>query len=257
MDRRGLFEIWAPPRGRWSPWAKPVLFAHLDAATELPRIDMPEVRFPIDRTKAASTALVVDLRGFESISLGLELARLGYRPIPLFNACPRPAGYRDEDMPEAVPATLLLLALVQAADRLKSIDLPEDAPPAFLLDANRLAEGKPIDEGWFDNRWVVFATDLPSARFLVQHQITAVELIHRGAAGEDVVDVLRTWNRSGIPLWHTDLNHPGPPRPLVLPAAWFLDLSRFARRLWAQFNLRRNPGGGYGGLVPESESSGG
>ena len=257
MDRRGLFEIWAPPQGRWSPWAKPVLFAHLDAVEGLPQFDIPETRFPFDRAKAGGTALVVDLPGLESVGLGLELAGLGYRPVPLFNACPNPPGFLGEVVPEVVPATLLLPALVQGADRLKSIDLPADAAPAFLLDANRLAGGERILPGWFDNRWVVFATDLPSARFLIQHQITAVELIHRGAPGEDVLDVLRDWNRAGIPLWHTDLDHPGPPRPLALRAAWFLGLSRFARRLWALFSLRRNPRGGYGGIVPESGSSGG
>jgi hypothetical protein len=257
MDRRGLFEIWAPSHGRWSPWAKPVLFAHLDAVAGLPAIDIPEIRLPSDRANAAGTAIVVDLPGLESIGLSLELARLGFRPVPLFNACPAPPGFLGEVVPELVPATLLLPALVQAADRLKSIDLPEDSAPAFLLDANRLAEGKPLARGSFDNRWVVFATDLPSARFLVQHQITSVELIHRGVPGDDVLDVLRDWNRAGIPLWHTDLDHPGPAHPLALPTAWFLGLSRFARRLLALFSLRSNPGGGYGGIVPESGLSGG
>ena len=257
MDRRGIFQIWAPPDGRWSPWAKPVLFAHLDAVQGLPHIDMPEIRFPFDRTKAGGTALVVDLPGLESVGLGLELARLGYRPVPLFNACPTPSRFLDDVVPEVVPATLLLPALLQAAERLKSIDLPEDGGPAFLLDANRLGGGKRIVPGWFDNRWVVFATDFPSALFLVRHQITAVELIHRGAPGDDVLDVLGNWFRAGIPLWHTDLDHPGPPRPLAVPAAWHLGLSRFARRLWALFSLRRNPRGGYGGIVPESGSSGG
>ncbi len=257
MDRRGVFEVWAPPQARWSPWAKPVLFAHLDDIEGMPHTDIPEITFPFDRTKAGGTALVVDLPGLESVGLGLELARLGYRPVPVFNACPNPSRFLEEVLSEVVPATLLLPALVQAADRLKSIDLPEDSAPAFLLDANRLAGGKRIVPGWFDNRWVVFATDLPSALFLVRHQITAVELIHRGVPGEDVLDVLRTWNRAGIPLRHTDLDQPGPPRPLALPAAWFWGLSRFARHLWALFNLRRNPRGGYGGIVPESGSSGG
>lgn len=258
MDRRSIFEMWAPPRGRWSPWAKPVLFAHLDSVVGLRQFDIPEIRLAFDRTKGGGTALVVDLPGLESVGLGLELARLGHRPVPLFNACPKPPRFLNEVVPEVVPATLMLPALVQAAEHLKSIDLPDDSPPAFLLDANRLAGGTTqIVPGWFDNRWVVFATDLPSARFLVRHQITAVELIHRGVPGEDVLDVLRNWNRAGIPLWHTDLDHPGPPRPLTLPAAWFLGLSRFAWRLWALFNLRRNPRGGYGGIVPESASSGG
>ena len=89
MDRRGIAP--APPHGRWSPWAKPVLFAHIDAVEGLPHIDIPEIRLPIDRAKAGGTALVVDLPGLESVGLGLELARRGYRPVPPFNACPNPA----------------------------------------------------------------------------------------------------------------------------------------------------------------------
>jgi hypothetical protein len=233
------------------------LFAHLDGAGDLPSVEIPEIRLPVDRPKGGGTAIVVDLPSLESIGLGLELARLGYRPVPLFNACPSPPGFLGEVVPEVVPVTPLLSALVQAVDRLKSADLPGDAPPAFLLDANRLGGEKPIVPGRFDNRWVVFATDLPSARFLVLCQITAVELIHRGAPGEDLLDVLGDWNRAGIPLWHTDLDQPGTPTALIVPGTWLLGLSRLARRLWALLSLRRNLRGGYGGIVPESESSSG
>ena len=257
MDPRRIFEIWAPPDGPWSPWAKPVLFAHLDVAGDLPTVAIPEIRLPFDRPKAGGRAVVVDLPSLESIGLGLELARLGYRPVPLFNACPSPPGLSGDVVPEAVPVKPLLSALMQGTDRLKSAGLTGDAPPAFLLDADRLGTEKPILPGWFDNRWVVFETDLPSARFLARYQITAVELIHRGAPGEDLLDVLRDWNRAGISLWHTDLDQPGPPSALVVPGTWFLGLSRLARRVWALLSLRRNPRGGYGGVVPESESSGG
>jgi hypothetical protein len=257
MDRRSLFEIWAPPQGTWSPWAKPVLFAHLDMAGDLPTVAIPEIRLPFDRPKAGGTAIVVDLPSLESIGLGLELARLGYRPVPLFNACPSPPGFLGDVVPEVVSVTPLLSALVQGTDRLKSAGLSGDAPPAFLLDADRLGGEKPIVPGAFDNRWVVFATDLPSARFLAQRQITSVELIHRGAPGEDLLDVLRDWNRAGILLAHTDLDQPGPPSALVVPGTWLLGLSRLARRLWALLSLRHNPRGGYGGIVPEAESSGG
>jgi hypothetical protein len=254
MDLRSIFEIWAPPHGPWSPWAKPVLFAHLDVAGELPSAEIPEIRLPFDRPKQGGTAIVVDLPSLESIGLGLELARRGYRPVPLFNACPSPPGFHGEAVPEVVPVTPLLSALVQGTDRLKAAGLSGDAPPAFLLDADRLGRGGPIAAGWFDNRWVVFATDLPSARFLAQHQITAVELVHRGAPGEDVLDVLGDWNRAGISLWHTDLDRPGPASAFAVPGTWLPGLSRLARRLWALLSLRRNRRGGYGGIVPESES---
>src|SRR5271157_381954 len=257
MDPRSIYEIWATPHGLWSPWAKPVLFAHLDEAGNLPIVGIPEIQLPFDPSKVGGTAIVVDLPSLESIGLGLELARLGYRPVPVFNACPSPAVHDEDVAPEVVPVTPLLSALAQGAHRLKSAGLSGDAPPAFLLDANRLGGEKPIGPGWFDNRWVVFATDFPSPSFLAHRQIRDVELIHRGALGEDLLDVLRDWNREGILLLHTDLDQPGPPSALVVPRTWLLGLSRLARRLWALLSLRHNPRGGYGGIVPESESSGG
>jgi hypothetical protein len=252
MDPRSVFEVWAPPDGPWSPWAKPVLFAHLNEASGLPTVEIPEAPLPFELPKSADTAIVVDLPSLESIGLGLELARLGYRPVPLYNACPSPPSSPGEVVPEIVPVTPLLSALVQGTARLKSAGLAADAAPAFLLDANRLGGEKPIVPGSFDNRWVVFATDLPSARFLALHRITAVALIHRGTPGEDLLDVLRDWNRSGIVLRHTDMNRPDPPSAFAAPGPWLLGLSQFARRLWALLSLRRNPRGGYGGIVPES-----
>jgi len=257
MDPRSLYEIWAPPDGLWSPWAKPVLFAHIHLAGNQPAVGIPEIQYPSDPPKSDGIAIVVDLPALDSIGLGLELARLGYRPVPLFNACPSPAGFFEVAALEVVPVTSLLSALIQGADRLKSAGLAKDAPPAFLLDANRLGGEKPVGPSWFDNRWVLFATDLPSANFLSHQRIITVQVIHRGALAEDLLDVLRDWNQQGILLAHIDLDQPGSLIALVVPRTWRLGLSRLARRLWAFLSLRRNPRGGYGGIVPESGSSGG
>ncbi len=258
MDARSLYEIWAPPNALWSPWAKPVLFAHIPLAGKQPAAVPPQTQYPPNVPKPAWRAILVDLPGLDAIDLGLELARRGFRPVPLFNACPVPQGFlHDRSDLEVVPVTPLLSALIEGADRLKLAGLADDAAPAFLLDANRLGGQNPIDPGWFDNRSVLFATDLPSAKFLFEHRITTVQVIHRGALAEDLLDVLRDWNRQGMLLAHLDLEHPGAPIPLVVPTTWRLGLSRLARRLWALASLRRNPRGGYGGFVPEPGSSGG
>src|ERR1700740_3113253 len=104
MDPRVIYETWAPPDGRWSPWAKPVLFAHLprgagglpaeppqrasglvplvEEAAPSPR-DQPggslACRLEGDAIPGRDTALVLDLPGLESIDLGLDLVRLGFR----------------------------------------------------------------------------------------------------------------------------------------------------------------------------------
>src|SRR5262245_28176313 len=88
--KEDIFEVWAPARGRWSPWVKPVLFACLDhepfsAARPLP-IDISWAP-----SATTNTALVLDLPSAEGVVVALELAAQGYRPVPLYNAVPLPA----------------------------------------------------------------------------------------------------------------------------------------------------------------------
>jgi hypothetical protein len=257
MNARSLYQTWAPPDGPWSPWAKPVLFAHVHLAGNQPAVEMPEPQYPADALEPHGGAIIVELPGVESIAIGLELVRFGYRPVPLFNACPAEGFLGDEAPIEVVPVTNLLPMLIQGADRLNAAGLAIDSPPSFLLDANRLGGDKLFGPGCFDNRWVLFATDVPSANFLFHQRITTVQVIHRGAMADDLLDVLRDWNRQGISLLHLDLDQPGPPIPFVVPRTWRILLSRLTRRLWALTSLRHNPQGGYGGTVPEAESSGG
>ena len=257
MDPRVIYETWAPPDALWSPWAKPVLFAHLGELGALPPVEMTEVRSEWKAASADRPALILDLPGLESIRLGLELIQLGYRPVPLFNACPDTRGIESDVAREAVPVKPLLSALLQGTHRLKSAALALDAPPAFLLDANRLGLDQPIGPGVFDNRSVVFPTDFPSANFLATRGILDAQVVHRGALQRDLLDVLQIWRRQGISLSHIDLAASGAPGPLTWSRMWASGLSRLARRLWTVMNLRRNSRGGYGGLVPEAAWAGG
>src|SRR5437016_3971940 len=90
MTKEELFEIWAPPNGRWSPWVKPVLFACKDhepgwgAGTSM---DFDTSGIPSIQNNAA---LVLDLPGADGIRAGVALAAQGYRPVPLYNAVPGP-----------------------------------------------------------------------------------------------------------------------------------------------------------------------
>lgn len=258
MDARSLYEIWAPPNALWSPWAKPVLFAHIPLAGKQPAAVPPQTQYPPNVPKPHggrfSWIYQVSTRSssaWSSHASGFDRCRC------LTPVRPRQGFLMPRRVPEVVPVTPMLSALIEGAVRLELAGLAEDAAQAFLLDANRLGGQNPIDPGWFDNRSVLFATDLPSAKFLFEHRITSVQVIHRGALAEDLLDVLRDWNRQGMLLAHLDLEHPGAPIPLVVPPTWRLGLSRLARRLWALASLRRNPRGGYGGFVPEPGSSGG
>src|SRR4249919_1745395 len=90
MSNQHAFEVWAPPGGRWSPWAKPVLFAcmaHDDVLA--PFAASPwEVTWLSEIPEKA--ALVLDLPGDEGITAAVAVAAQGYRPVPLYNAIAQP-----------------------------------------------------------------------------------------------------------------------------------------------------------------------
>ncbi len=256
MDPRVIYEAWAPPDGVWSPWAKPVLFAHLSPREPPGTVPVPSTapELGLDLAKAGGMALVLDLPGLESLGLGLQLCGHGYRPIPLFNAC-LASNFLGDRGDEVVPVAPLLSALVQGVDWIKAAGLAAEAPPAFLQEAKRQGAGKPIGPGSFDNRWVVFPTDFPSASFLFRQGIDRVQVIHRGPLARDLLDVLATWQRGRIELLHCDLETSPTRGPLVLRHLWRSRLRLLARRGWAHLSLWRNPRGGFGGFVPEAGSS--
>lgn len=246
MTREELFDAWAPASGPWSDWAKPVLFAHwprpLPAAPEPAPAVLSWVPSPTDRV-----ALVIDLPGATSVHLGLALAALGYRPVPLFNACPPPTD--GEPDVAVVPVEPVLAVLVSGAERLRTSPPPADAPPAFLLDAYRQSACRGLVPGAFDNRSVVFPTDFPSAARLAAHGIKRAVLVREQPEpiGDDLEDALRPWKTDGLRLEVKWLSVPGPPVPLMLPRrTWWNRLRRWLTRA----RLRRNSAGEFGSFIP-------
>jgi hypothetical protein len=246
VTREELFDAWAPAGGPWSDWAKPVLFAHwprpLPAVPEIPPADLGWVPPPADRV-----ALVIELPGPASVHVGLALAGTGYCPVPLFNACPPPID--GEPNAAVVPVEPILAALVRGADRLRTAPPPTDAPPVFLLDADRQTARREPSPGAFDNRSVVFPTDFPSAARLAAHGIMRALLVreHRGAIGDDLEDALRPWQTDGLRLEVKWLSEPGPSVPLILPQrTWWNRLGRWLTRTYP----RRNLAGEFGSFIP-------
>ena len=90
MLRDAIFQIWAPRESVWSPWVKPVLFSHIDSESTGEQLGTVDTRWaePPD----GFTAMVLDIPGPTGIAMGIELVKLGYRLIPLYNACPEGSG---------------------------------------------------------------------------------------------------------------------------------------------------------------------
>jgi len=253
MDKQTLFDLWAPAQGVWSPWAKPVLFAHWPRPL-LTRHAVPSFDLSAVAPAAERSAIVVEMPGAEAVAVGLALAERGYRPVPLFNACPPPWVASAGPVPAIIDVDSILAALVDGAARLSQVTLPKDAPPAFLIDAHRQRPLQPGSEGWFDNRSVLFVTDFPSATFLGAQGITQVLLLREGQRHleGDLAYVLRTWQRAGMRLASLALNQPGSMQPLTIGGSWLL--FHFWHRFTTWFRFRRNPLGGFGGFLPEASS---
>ena len=259
MTPEEAFQIWAPAESVWSPWAIPVPFAQMVCVDSDILVDLSGFAEIADRFDAApALAMVLDLPGDEAIKLGLALAQKGFRPVPLIDGSPGPgvnglggAWMESEPLPAATSGTAvdmrcLLRGLCQGTRVLRELRLAADTSPVFLLDASRLAEGRPVNDGVFDNRWKTFAQDFPSARFLQERGIRRVTLVQEQAAQpqEDLSHVLLRWQEAGIRLEVCGIAENEAVRELMVKRP-----SHF-RALWqralAMLGLRRGASGGFG-----------
>jgi hypothetical protein len=257
-----VFAAWAPDSGRWSRWAKPVLFAHVDALpANVPALRPASIQpdwhagIPTD-----GTALVIELPGAQAVVAGVSAADLGFRPVPLFNAIPGPAG----DMPgagwlgkplpiAAVDVHSVVRALVSTAPRLRGggprgAGLAPDAPPAFLVDSRRLDGRGPLRPGRFDNRSALSDADFPSASRLQEAGIRRVVVVLDAKRPMwDLLPVLQGWRRAGLAIELKPLDQPMRAWPGVA-LAWLWVVAAWLRRLTLVRRGRR----GFGGWVTGS-----
>jgi len=255
VSRDLIFQCWAPEGAHWSRWTKPVVFAFMRDTPSQPN---PQPASNLDQVPTADgkTALVLDLPGALGVETGLALAEKGYRPIPLYNSAPGPDVDQASTSQAVVEVLSILNALWHGAEHLRSIALLPSAPPVFLLDRNRRhGKFKPLP-GHFDNRSVSFPTDFPSAHVLAAAGISHVLLIQPsdGPPEADLAHTLRRWQEAGLELQSLGLNPSTSPRALQVPRPSYFRLLWY--RLLLIAGLRRNPLGGFGGLVPEPSSSG-
>jgi hypothetical protein len=255
VTKEEVFAIWAPAGAAWSAWVKPVLFAHLPGAFE----PFEQEPAPIDIRWAppsdGTCAVVIDLPSAQGVQVGALLAASGYRPIALYNAAPGPRGGTMEWAGQStVDVWPILDAICGSTPLLARQKLPYAAPPAFMLDSNRRIARGPIVPGRFDNRSVSFPTDFPSANLLLSRGIRRAMLVqlHGNQPEADLAHTLRRWQDAGIEIRVKQLEVPG---PAVMCRVGRPSLYRFIwHRLGVLLRLRRNPLGGFGGMLPEASS---
>ena len=198
MTNKEIYKIWAPDKKRWVDWVRPVPFINIDDSSS--RKEFIDYRIPsINYLKELlnDTALIIDIPGIDSIKEGIALARLGYRPIPIFNGTDPPIGTISTTNNQIIKPLL-----IWGAFELKNIKLKNDAPPVFLLDQNRLNRYK-RNNGIFDNSWDIYDGDLPSPKYLLENGINKI-IVRSNFQAKDLRKILYKWQKNNIKIFFTN-----------------------------------------------------
>jgi len=243
IGKMEAYQRWAPYGKLWTEWVKPVSFSN--APMELGTTpDIPKLTWISQRDRSA--AIILDLPAEAGVLEGMALAHIGYRPIPLYNGVFMPDGFFSMS---AVQVGEIVKALWAFAPKLSKLRLEHDAPPAFLLDSNRMHafHGRPGD---YDNRWNVFPQDMPSASYMKGKGISSV-VVRTQTIQDDLAHILYRYQSQGISIAISD---GAKPKQLTLskPSKFKSLFYRFGVIL----GLRRNATGGFGAKVPEPRGEG-
>lgn len=197
MTGKDIFKIWAPVGAKWVDWVRPVPFVAIDNDLKLYDIGsfiIPKINY-IDKV-SLDTAIIVDLSGNESIKEGIALAKLGFRPIPIYN------GTNEQ---QGAIATVnnhnIEIGLIKGAVELQKIELDNNAPPVFLLDSNRTNRFK-MNVSIFDNSWDIYNQDMPSAEYFLKNGITKI-IVRGRVIQRDLKKILYEFQKKGIEILFT------------------------------------------------------
>ena len=213
MDRRDVFKIWAPLGAKWVDWVRPVPFIEINNEFKnYEYSDFINLNINYINEIHKDTAIIVDLPGNNSINEGLALAKIGYRPIPIYNGTNEQEG--------AMPTTdnrEIQKGLFYGAMELKKMELSIDASPVFLLDKNRTNRFK-MDNSVFDNSWDIYDQDMPSVEYFLKNGIK--KIIVRGAfVQKDLRVILYKFQKKGIQIFLTN-GYEKPSRIIIRRFFW-------------------------------------
>lgn len=198
MTGKEIYKIWAPVGARWIDWVRPVPFIAINdnlKLNEFVNFTIPSIKYINEVDK--NTAIFVDMPGYESVKEGIALAKLGYRPIPLYNGTNEQEGSISTTSNNAIENFLIV-----GSKELEKIKLENDAPPAFLLDSNRMIRFK-MNVSVFDNSWDIYDQDIPSADYLLKNEISKI-IIVGSKIKKDLKIILYKFQKKGIQILYTD-----------------------------------------------------
>ena len=197
MTGKEIYKIYAPAGTKWTGWVRPVPFVAIDTYNRKPISDwLDRTSMFLERYKQ-DTAIFIDLPSKDSIELGISLAQIGYRPIPIFN------GTDEQIGSQATTDTYLIeRCLITGAQKLKNIPLENNANPAFLLDSLRTNRYR-AKECIFDNSWDLYKQDIPTAQYFKKNGITKIIVIGN-TIQRDLRKIFFEFQDAGIEFYLTD-----------------------------------------------------
>jgi len=197
MIGKEIYKIYAPNGVKWVEWVRPIPFIAIDIYERklLAHWVERKVMF-LDKYKQDS-AIFIDLPGNESIELGISLARIGYRPIPLFNGTD--GNLKSQTI---LDTALIESCLINGSEKLKNIHLANDANPVFLLDSYRTNRYR-AKESIFDNSWDLYKHDIPSSEYFKQNNISKI-IVVGNTIQRDLKKIFLKFQDTGMEFYLTD-----------------------------------------------------
>jgi hypothetical protein len=248
MKREDVYATWVGQDHPWVSWVKRALFASVaDDASD--RADESQPQYRSEAPPWAGTdvswlpdraAVIVDLPGHEAVAMGLALGTRGLRPVLSINAC--------SESGELIPMDPVVDLLRAGARFTKSFPMGPSVLPCFILDSRRNSP-RAIRPGDFDNRWAVFASDLPSSDALRDVGASRIVVVQKGVELlGDLKAVLRRYSAAGLELSLHDVTASSSLTEIhITPSGWF---ARFVEQVERRLAWSRNWDGSFGRRVP-------
>ena len=197
MSGKEIYKIYAPNGAKWIDWVRPVPFVAIDTYNRKAIADWIDRKAIFLKEYQQDTAIFIDLPGKESIELSIDLAYMGYRPIPIFN------GTDEQSGSQATTNTYLIEScLINGSEKLKNIKLDNDANPAFILDSYRTNRYR-AKESVFDNSWDLYKQDIPSAEYFKQNGISKI-IVVGDIIQRDLKKIFLKFQEKGIYIYITN-----------------------------------------------------
>lgn len=197
MNNKEIYKIWAPTNKKWVDWVRPVPFIMMkkNVFNEARTFNASTIEYV--RELLSDTAIIVDLPDVKSVEEGIGLAKIGYRPIPIYNGV--------DEQKNSIATTdnhSIEPALIWGAIELQNIEIKDDASPVFLLDSNRMNRFK-MDASIFDNSWDIYHQDMPSYKYFKNNGIKNI-IIVGDKFNKDLQIILYKFQKQNIKIYYTN-----------------------------------------------------